>query len=206
MLRRRPRAQQELVFARSLHELIPDGHALARVDRARDLGWLRAEVAACYAAGSGRPRIDRDARLACNHRVRRVEPAYKQHTAIDDEADVVPDVAVTTGAPPCCTRTIPPCCAPDAHAHGGAAGTGALPAPPRPGRTCPRRGQDLVRACPCHPTGGCTTGRSRPSSLPPSATSNAWLTPCCSPCSPRSLPPPRSAPPATAARHHPPYA
>jgi transposase len=209
-----------LVFAGSLRELIPDDHVLARVDRVLDLNWLRAEVAECYAAGSGRPgidpeagvrlmlaglllgivhdrrlmreaavniairwfagyglpeaqpdhssltrirqrwgserfrriftrtveacvaagiakgevvhidstlvradvsweaiarghadaveaanglaepvcRTDPDASLATNNRARRVEPAYKQHTAVDAEAGVVLDVAVTTGA------------------------------------------------------------------------------------------------------------
>lgn len=224
MLGHRARGQHELVFAGSLRELIPDDHALARVDRVLDLGWLRAEVADCYAAGVGRPgiepeaavrlmlaglllgmvhdrrlmreaavniairwfagygltealpdhssltrirqrwgadrfrriftrtvqacvaagiakgevvhidstlvraavsweaiarrhadaveaangpseprpgpvcRTDPDASLATNNRARRVEPAYKQHTAVDAEAGVVLDVAVTTGA------------------------------------------------------------------------------------------------------------
>lgn len=43
-------------------------------------------------------RTDPDASLATNNRARRVEPAYKQHTAVDAEAGVVLDVAVTTGA------------------------------------------------------------------------------------------------------------
>ena len=224
MLGRRARGRHELVFAGSLRELIPDDHLLVRVDRVLDLGWLRAEVAECYAAGSGRPgidpeaavrlmlaglllgivhdrrlmreaavniairwfagyglseplpdhssltrirsrwgaerfrriftrtveacvaagiakgevvhidsslvradvsweaiarkhadaveaangpsdpqrepvcRTDPDASLATNNRARRVEPAYKQHTAVDAEAGVVLDVAVTTGA------------------------------------------------------------------------------------------------------------
>jgi len=220
MLGRRTRGQHELVFAGSLRELIPGDHVLVRVDRVLDLGWLRAEVAECYAAGSGRPgidpeaavrlmlaglllgivhdrrlmreaavniairwfagygltealpdhssltrirqrwgaerfrriftrtveacvaagiakgevvhidsslvradvsweaiarvhtdaveaangpaapvcRTDPDASLATNNRARRVEPAYKQHTAVDAEAGVVLDVAVTTGA------------------------------------------------------------------------------------------------------------
>lgn len=208
------------MFAGSLRDLIPDDHVLARVDRVLDLGWLRAEVAEYYAAGSGRPgidpeaavrlmlaglllgivhdrrlmreaavnlairwfagyglaealpdhssltrirqrwgaerfrriftrtveacvaagvakgevvhidsslvradvsweaiarrhaeavevangpvepvcRTDPDASLATNNRARRVEPAYKQHTAVDAAAGVVLDVAVTTGA------------------------------------------------------------------------------------------------------------
>jgi transposase len=220
MLGRRARGQHELVFAGSLRELIPDDHVLVRVDRVLDLGWLRAEVEECYAAGSGRPgidpeaavrlmlaglllgivhdrrlmreaavniairwfagygltealpdhssltrirsrwgaerfrriftrtveacvaagiakgdvvhidstlvradvsweaiarkhadaveamngpaepfcRTDPDASLATNNRARRVEPAYKQHTAVDAAAGVVLDVAVTTGA------------------------------------------------------------------------------------------------------------
>lgn len=224
MLGRQTRGQHELLFAGSLRELIPNDHVLVRVDRVLDLGWLRAEVADCYAAGSGRPgidpeaavrlmlaglllgivhdrrlmreaavniairwfagygltealpdhssltrirqrwgadrfrriftrtveacvtagiakgevvhidsslvradvsweaiarkhadavdaangpaapprepvcRTDPDASLATNNRARRVEPAYKQHTAVDAEAGVVLDVAVTTGA------------------------------------------------------------------------------------------------------------
>lgn len=220
MLGRQARGQHELVFAGSLRDLIPDDHVLARVDRVLDLGWLRAEVAEYYAAGSGRPgidpeaavrlmlaglllgivhdrrlmreaavnlairwfagyglaealpdhssltrirqrwgaerfrqiftrtveacvaagiakgevvhidsslvradvsweaiarrhadavevangpaepvcRTDPDASLATNNRARRVEPAYKQHTAVDATAGVVLDVAVTTGA------------------------------------------------------------------------------------------------------------
>lgn len=61
MLGHRARGQHELVFAGSLRELIPDDHALARVDRVLDLGWLRAEVADCYAAGIGRPGIEPEA-------------------------------------------------------------------------------------------------------------------------------------------------
>ena len=61
MLGRRARGQHELLFAGSLRDLIPDDHILARVDRVLDLGWLRAEVAGCYAAGSGRPGIDPEA-------------------------------------------------------------------------------------------------------------------------------------------------
>jgi transposase len=226
MLGRRTRGQHEFLFAGSLRELVPDDHVLVRVDRVLDLGWLRAEVAECYAAGSGRPgiepeaavrlmlaglllgivhdrrlmreaavnlairwfagygltealpdhssltrirqrwgaerfrriftrtvegcvaagvakgevvhidstlvradvsweaiarrhadaveaancsgngsgpagpvcRTDPDASLATNNRARRVEPAYKQHTAVDAEAGVVLDVAVSTGA------------------------------------------------------------------------------------------------------------
>ena len=43
-------------------------------------------------------RTDPDASLATNNRARRVEPACKQPTAVDVEAGVVLDVAVTTGA------------------------------------------------------------------------------------------------------------
>jgi hypothetical protein len=43
-------------------------------------------------------RTDPDASLTINNRARRAEPAYKQHTAVDAEAGVVLDVAVTTGA------------------------------------------------------------------------------------------------------------
>ena len=40
---------------------------------------------------------DPDARMATNARNRRLEPAYKQHTAVDDKVGVVLDVVVTTG-------------------------------------------------------------------------------------------------------------
>jgi hypothetical protein len=55
MLGHRARGRHERVFAGSLRDLIPDDHVLVRVDRVLDLGWLRAEVAGCYAAGVGRP-------------------------------------------------------------------------------------------------------------------------------------------------------
>jgi IS5 family transposase len=40
---------------------------------------------------------DPDATMATNARNRRLEPAYKQHTAVDDKAGVILDVEVTTG-------------------------------------------------------------------------------------------------------------
>jgi IS5 family transposase len=40
---------------------------------------------------------DPDATMATNGRNRRLEPAYKQHTAVDDEASIVLDVTATTG-------------------------------------------------------------------------------------------------------------
>jgi len=40
---------------------------------------------------------DPDATMATTARNRRLEPAYKQHTAVDDEKGVILDVAVTTG-------------------------------------------------------------------------------------------------------------
>jgi transposase len=54
---------------------------------------------------TGRPRgktkkvsvTDPDATLATTARNRRLEPSYKQHTAVDDVAGVILDVAVTTG-------------------------------------------------------------------------------------------------------------
>ncbi|GGC69425.1 hypothetical protein GCM10011504_54130 [Siccirubricoccus deserti] len=49
------------MFAGSLRDLIPDNHVLVRVDHVLDLGWLQAEVAECYAVGSGRPGIDPEA-------------------------------------------------------------------------------------------------------------------------------------------------
>lgn len=42
-------------------------------------------------------RTDPDARLATTARNRRLEPSYKQHTAVDDERGVVLDIAVTSG-------------------------------------------------------------------------------------------------------------
>jgi transposase len=61
MLGHRARGQHEFVFVGSLRDLIPDDHVLVRVDRVLDLGWLRAEVADCYAAGVGRPGIEPEA-------------------------------------------------------------------------------------------------------------------------------------------------
>src|SRR3712207_6488986 len=61
MLGRKARGQLELVLAGSLRDLIPDDHVLVRVDRVLDLGWLRADVADCCAAGAGRPGIDPEA-------------------------------------------------------------------------------------------------------------------------------------------------
>jgi hypothetical protein len=40
---------------------------------------------------------DPDATMATNDRNQRLEPAYKQHTAVDDKVGVILDVAVTTG-------------------------------------------------------------------------------------------------------------
>jgi transposase len=40
---------------------------------------------------------DPDATMATNARNRRLEPAYKQHSAVDDKVGVILDVAVTTG-------------------------------------------------------------------------------------------------------------
>ena len=40
---------------------------------------------------------DPDATMATNARNRRLEPSYKQHTAVDDKFGVILDVAVTTG-------------------------------------------------------------------------------------------------------------
>ena len=40
---------------------------------------------------------DPDATMATNARTRRLEPAYKQHTAVDDKVGVILDVEVTTG-------------------------------------------------------------------------------------------------------------
>ena len=61
MLGRKARGQFELVVAGSLRDLIPDDHVLVRVDRVLDLGWLRAELAGCYAARAGLPGIDPEA-------------------------------------------------------------------------------------------------------------------------------------------------
>jgi transposase len=43
-------------------------------------------------------RTDPDATLATSGPPQRLEPSYKQHTAVDDHAGVIVDVAVTTGA------------------------------------------------------------------------------------------------------------
>jgi transposase len=61
MLGRKARGRLELVVAGSLRDLIPDDHVLVRVDRVLDLGWLRAEIAGCYAAEAGRPGSDPEA-------------------------------------------------------------------------------------------------------------------------------------------------
>ena len=61
MLGRKARGQLELVVAGSLRDLIPDDQVLVRVDRVLDLGWLRAELAGCYAARAGLPGIDPEA-------------------------------------------------------------------------------------------------------------------------------------------------
>lgn len=44
-----------------------------------------------------RSKTDPEATLATSSHRRRLEPSYKQHTAVDDRAGVVTDVAVTTG-------------------------------------------------------------------------------------------------------------
>ena len=44
-----------------------------------------------------RSRTDPDASMATTRRGRRLEPSYKQHTAVDDRAGVVLDVTITTG-------------------------------------------------------------------------------------------------------------
>ena len=51
--------------------------------------------------GSGGKRVsltDPDATLATGHRRGRMEPRYKQHTAVDDQAGVIVDVELTTGS------------------------------------------------------------------------------------------------------------
>jgi transposase len=58
MLGRKERGQLEVFITGSLRQLIPDDHALVRVDRVLDLSWLRAEVADSYCADDGRPGID----------------------------------------------------------------------------------------------------------------------------------------------------
>ncbi|MBP0114931.1 transposase [Bradyrhizobium vignae] len=40
---------------------------------------------------------DPDATMATNARNRRLQPAYKQHTAVDDKVGVILDVAIATG-------------------------------------------------------------------------------------------------------------
>ena len=52
-------------------------------------------------SGTGQPKkrstTDPDATLATGRRGRPLEPAYKQHTAVDEKSGVIVDVAVTTG-------------------------------------------------------------------------------------------------------------
>jgi len=58
MLGRKARDQLELLITGSLHQLVPDDHVLARVDRVLDLSWLPSEVGDAYCADNGRPGID----------------------------------------------------------------------------------------------------------------------------------------------------
>lgn len=44
MLQRRGRGQLEFFVFGSLRDLVPDDHALARVDTVLDLGWLHDEI------------------------------------------------------------------------------------------------------------------------------------------------------------------
>ncbi len=98
MLGSRMRGQTELLMAGSLRDLVPDDHVLARVDRVLDLSWLRAER---DGKQTGRYKkvclTDPDATMTTNARNRRLEPAYKQHTAVDDALGVILEVEVTTG-------------------------------------------------------------------------------------------------------------
>ena len=59
---RKDRGQPELFIAGLLPGLIPDDHGLGRIDQVPDLEWLRAEGAAVYGAGSGRPGIGAEGR------------------------------------------------------------------------------------------------------------------------------------------------
>ena len=61
MLGRKERDQLEFFVCGSLRDLLPDDHALVRVDRVLDLSWLSGEVADLYADGFGRPGIDPEA-------------------------------------------------------------------------------------------------------------------------------------------------
>lgn len=122
MLGRQDRDQPELFMTGSIRQLVPEGHVLAGADRLLDLGWLRAEVAELSCADNGRPGIDPehgqrhsrktgrfrkvcvtdpdaspDASMATSGRNRRLEPACKQHAAVDEVCGVVLDVEATTG-------------------------------------------------------------------------------------------------------------
>jgi transposase len=71
----------------------------------RHVGEVLDENAAAKNEKKGRPSgkskkvcvTDPDATMATNARNRRLEPAYKQHTAVDDKVGVILDVEVTTG-------------------------------------------------------------------------------------------------------------
>jgi len=102
------------IFTRTVEACVAAGIAkgeVVHIDSSlvrADVSWeavARKHVQAVEAANSpaepaAEPvcRTDPEASLATNNRARRVEPAYKQHTAVDAEAGVVLDVAVTTGA------------------------------------------------------------------------------------------------------------
>lgn len=98
------------IFARTVQACVAAGIAkgeVVHIDSSlvrADVSWeslARKHADAVEAAnGPADPvcRTDPDATLTTNNRARRVEPAYKQHTAVDAQAGVVLDVAVTTGA------------------------------------------------------------------------------------------------------------
>ena len=61
VLGRQNRWQEDLFVAAPLSSLIPEDHILKRVDRVRDLAWLRDEVKDLYCCDQGRPGIDPEA-------------------------------------------------------------------------------------------------------------------------------------------------
>lgn len=63
MVGNQDRWREDIFVACPLRDLVPDDHALKRVDRVLDLSWLRDEVADCYCSNNGRPSIDPEAAL-----------------------------------------------------------------------------------------------------------------------------------------------
>ena len=82
------RWQEELFVAGPLYSLIPDDHILNLVDKVLDPSWLRDEVKDLYCCDNGRPGIDPDATMTTSCNTFRMEPCYKQHSAVNDSCGV----------------------------------------------------------------------------------------------------------------------